>query len=277
MPTARDGASEVVTPSSTSTRRGQHNPPVELPSSTAKDFFEEAKVGKDDEIELQRKFSKFCTKATGSDGEEHLYLTFDDFCRLLQYYDTAPAVHFEAYFYAMDRDRDDKLYFREFYFGCCAADPQTVHILNSYTGRERAQYIFDFYDINRSGALEFEEFERIVNHCSPSALDAQADDLGLLQDGAIFVPPKSKQFYSFIQGERLRGTSRLFRIGKSLIKPSRSSHGRRTTQGGGAAPGAPTSQNRLLGALEDASTEEPSSDLEDSEWHAHLLDLDSQF
>ena len=40
-----------------------HSPPVELPSSNAQNFFEEAKITNVEESELRRKFSKFCTKA----------------------------------------------------------------------------------------------------------------------------------------------------------------------------------------------------------------------
>lgn len=281
-----------------SNRNRQHTPPVELPSSTAQNFFEEAGAGQAEENELKRKFLKFCTKAPGVNGDDKAFLTFDDFCRFLQHYEAVqPATSYEAYFYAMDRDRDDKLSFSEFYLGCCAADPQTVHILNSFTGKERAQFIFDFYDMNRTSLLEFEEFERIVKDCSPStpaepqaqkslAIE-KADELGLLKDGATFTPPNSAKFYHFIQNEKLRGTSRLFRFSKTVIKLGRSQRRNQgSSLGGSSVASSAAHHDRGSGAFnlrhqaigpDDAMTEEPTSDLEDCEWHAHLLDIDNFF
>ena len=57
---------------------------------------------------------------------------------------------------------DGKLDFSEFFLGTTAADPQTVHILNSFTGKERACFTFDFYDVNRS-ALEAALREALSN------------------------------------------------------------------------------------------------------------------
>merc|ERR1740138_89434 len=178
-------------------RRGRlHSPPVELPSSNAKDFFEEAKIGQAEESELRRKFSKFCTKAPNVDGpdEDAGFLTLDNFCSMLQYYECAGAQHYESYFHAIDRNHDDKLDFGEFFLGCCAADPSTVHILNSFTGYERSLYIFDFYDSDRSASLDFTEFARLTAEClgthpgEDHAMRAQAlekaRELGALEEGA---------------------------------------------------------------------------------------------
>ena len=35
-----------------------------------------------------------------------------------------------------DLNGDGEIDFNEFFLGCCAADPSTVHILNSFTGYE---------------------------------------------------------------------------------------------------------------------------------------------
>lgn len=297
--------------SATNRQNRFHSPPVELPSSNAQNFFEEAKITAAEENELRRKFGKFCTKV--SDGEEDAYLTLDDFCRMLQYYECTSAQHYEAYFHAIDRNHDDRLTFQEFFLGCCAADPSTVHILNSFTGYERSQYIFDFYDTNRSSTLEFDEFARLTADClslpTANPNDEQvkrqaiekARDFGALEESKAllhFTCIKFKKFYEFIQNERLRGTSRLFRFYKSIIK-SRGGHGRRTAssaQGnhansgsamaGGSSPmgtsGGTTPVNAPSGhghsqshAHED--DEEPLSEREDCEWHAHLLDIDAQF
>lgn len=302
-----------------------HSPPVELPSSNAQNFYEEAKITHVEENELRRKFGKFCTKA-GMRGnvDDEPYLALDDFCRMLQYYECASAQHYEAYFHAIDRNHDDKLDFQEFFLGCCAADPSTVHILNSFTGYERSQYIFDFYDTNRSQSLEFDEFARLTADClslpSTNPHDEQvkrqaiekARDLGAVEESSgstlHFMCIKFKKFYEFIQNERLRGTSRLFRFSKSIIKSRGSHHGRRAqgssgntgnsqnaasgdrgssgttpttatpTHGssGGGTGQTPTTSHGAGHAADDAD-EDPPSGREDCEWHAHLLDLDRVF
>jgi hypothetical protein len=189
----------------------------------------------------------------GDSGEEEVYLTLDNFCRMLQYYECAPAQHYEAYFHAIDRNHDDRLDFQEFFLGCCAADPSTVHILNSFTGYERSQYIFDFYDKNRSSALDFDEFAQLTADClslpNTSTNDEhsirnqaleKARELGALEESGPGAPQfqciKFKKFYEFIQNERLRGTSRLFRFYKSVIKSRGSVHGRRA-QGSSVSAG----------------------------------------
>ena len=209
--------------------RKYYSPPVELPSSNAQNFFEEARVTKTEEVELRRKFMRFCISSPVGPA-----LDMKCFCRLLQYYEAVPAVQYEAYFYAMDRNRDDLLDFNEFFLGCCAADPSTVHILNSFTGYERSQYIFDFYDCNRSAALEFTEFARLaadtmslsVSNPNDEQVRRQAiekaRDLGTLEENGCllnFCCIKFKRFYEFIHTEQLRGTSRLFRFYKSIVKP----------------------------------------------------------
>ena len=50
----------------------QHAPPVELPSSNASTFYEEAKIGPDEEREIRTKFEQFAVgrQASGLDGKE---------------------------------------------------------------------------------------------------------------------------------------------------------------------------------------------------------------
>lgn len=303
-----------------------HSPPVELPSSNAQNFFEEAKITQNEENELKRKFRKFCT-TVGPRGsaEEETFLRLDDFCRMLQYYECASAQHYEAYFHAIDRNKDDKLDFQEFFLGCCAADPSTVHILNSFTGYERSQYIFDFYDVNRSQSLEFDEFARLTADClslpSTNPNDEQvkrqaiekARDLGAVEESESggstlhFMCIKFKKFYEFIQNERLRGTSRLFRFSKSITKPRGAHHSRRAQgssgnqapsgnnavgSGGGSGNGTavppslsgsadgrsgnPSTSSQVPGHSGDDEDDPPSA-CEDCEWHAYLLDLDRAF
>lgn len=240
-------------------RDSAYNPPVELPSSSASNFFEEAAAGSAEEAECRRRFDRFATKP-GNIGNEPDFLSFQDFTRLMEHYEASATSNLVTFFYAIDRNRDDKLDFQEFFLGSTAADPQTVHILNSFTGKERAAFTFDFYDANRSGFLELEEFQKVCRDCAIVSLDDaqlrrhtfdKAMELGLMQErrGRImdeeqsFMPPSQSQFYEFISSERLRGTSRLFRFGKSLIKP-------------------PRHLRRLDG--DDATTNDPSD--EDSDW-----------
>eukprot|EP00929_Paragymnodinium_shiwhaense_P022245 TRINITY_DN14257_c0_g1_i1.p1 TRINITY_DN14257_c0_g1~~TRINITY_DN14257_c0_g1_i1.p1 ORF type:complete len:1441 (-),score=273.46 TRINITY_DN14257_c0_g1_i1:404-4726(-) len=298
-----------------------HSPPVELPSSNAQNFFEEAKITEVEEAELRRKFNKFCTIIPSPDGgEKETFLTLDNFCKLMQYYEATSPPYYEQYFHAMDRNRDDQLDFAEFFLGCCAADPATVHILNSFTGYERSQYIFDFYDRNRSATLEFDEFARLTADClSLPNTDPNSDqvrntaiekarDLGALSESSPdvihFSSIKFKKFYEYIQNERLRGTSRLFRFYKSMVK-ARSHHSRRGgsnanhhhNQAGASASTAAgasvstvatvttthtsgrTSHAQVHGGPMDehVNVDDLRSDLEDCEWHAHLMDLDQYF
>ncbi|CAE7944287.1 BSL2, partial [Symbiodinium sp. KB8] len=223
-----------------------YNPPVELPSSSASNFFEEAGAGEAEETEARRKFNKFCTQPDGSEPKAHL--TYESFCRLVAHYEAASSSMVQSYFYAIDRKRDNMIDFDEFFLGVVAGDPTTVHILNSFTGRERAQFTFDFYDMNHSGLLEIEEFERVVRDCALSQLSPEqckgtalekAEELGLMddrQDGG-FTPPDTGKFYEFIMTERLRGTSRLFRFQKSLIKPPQSRSQKRGPQASVGAAG----------------------------------------
>ena len=218
-----------------STRDPAYNPPVELPSSSASNFFEEASTGHAEEAECRRRFNKFATK---SDDGGPDFLSFQDYTRLLEHYEATTPSNLVLFFYAMDRNRDGKLDFQEFFLGSTAADPQTVHILNSFTGKERAAFTFDYYDANRSGFLELDEFQKVCRDCAIVTLDEtglrrhcfdKAMELGLMQErrGRImdeeqsFMPPSQSQFYEFISSERLRGTSRLFRFQKSIIKAAR--------------------------------------------------------
>ncbi|KAF4699893.1 hypothetical protein FOZ63_010823, partial [Perkinsus olseni] len=218
---------------------------VELPNSSSKSFFEEAKISDGEVEELRKRFLQFARKVN---KDKHLaspqltdVLFLDDFVHMLEHYNVVnnPA-KYEAYFSAIDRNKDGFLGFDEFLRGVCAADPKTVHILNSFTGYERGQYIFDFYDANRSKTLEFTEFARLVADCASmktndptnekvrSTALAKAKELDMLGDAGNllhFSCVKFKKFYECMQSEKLRGTSRLFRFNASLIRlrPSDSS------------------------------------------------------
>lgn len=62
----------------------------------------------------------------------------------------------------MDRSCKNQLCWEDFLIGCSAANPQTPHILNSFTGYVRARFIYDFYNISRSGTLVYEELAELV-------------------------------------------------------------------------------------------------------------------
>ena len=112
----------------------------------------------------------------------------------MEHYEASATSSLVTFFYAIDRNRDDKLDFQEFFLGSTAADPQTVHILNSFTGKERAAFTFDFYDANRSGFLELEEFQKVCRDCAIVTLDDaqlrrhtfdKAMELGLMQERLV--------------------------------------------------------------------------------------------
>jgi len=206
--------------------------PVDLPPSLFQNFFEEAKISPQDEAYVKKIFDKFAQQ----DDNGILALSFDDFSSLLETYKICPPDECEAFFYAMDRNHDDKLDFSEFFRGCCAADPAAVHILNSFTGFERARYIFDFFDINRSGLLNFNEFARLnakslsLQSCDPDDKNVKrqavekAKELGALEDAGHllhFTCMKFKTFYEHVHAGKLRGTSRLFRFRRGFIQKKR--------------------------------------------------------
>ncbi|KAF4746010.1 hypothetical protein FOZ62_005504, partial [Perkinsus olseni] len=208
-------------------------------------FFEEAKISDGEVEEIRKRFLQFSRKVNTGKHLATSQLTdvlfLDDFVHMLEHYNIVnnPA-KYEAYFSAIDRNKDGFLDFDELLRGVCAADPKTVHILNSFTGYERGQYIFDFYDANRSKTLEFTEFARLVADCASMKTNdptnekvrntalAKAKELDMLGDAGNllhFSCVKFKKFYECMQSEKLRGTSRLFRFNASLIRlrPSDSS------------------------------------------------------
>lgn len=131
-------------------------------------FFEEAKVTKEGIQVLRTRFDKFCSVGsyggeTARETEAEAHLTFEDFCRLNEHYSVCKPREAEHYFRAMLRgSRDCRLFFQDFLLGCAAANPSTPHILNSFTGYVRARYIFDFYNVSRSGTLEYEELAQLL-------------------------------------------------------------------------------------------------------------------
>lgn len=151
-------------------------------------------AGHAEEAECRRRFNKFATK---SDDGGPDFLSFQDYTRLLEHYEATTPSNLVLFFYAMDRNRDGKLDFQEFFLGSTAADPQTVHILNSFTGKERAAFTFDYYDANRSGFLELDEFQKVCRDCAIVTLDEtglrrhcfdKAMELGLMQERPTPTP-----------------------------------------------------------------------------------------
>jgi hypothetical protein len=132
-------------------------------------FFEEAKVTADGVQVLRTRFDKFCSVGKGdivecvSEADDEPHLNFEDFCRLNEHYSVCKPREAEHYFRAMLRgSRHCRLFFQDFLLGCAAANPSTPHILNSFTGYVRARYIFDFYNVSRSGTLEYEELAQLL-------------------------------------------------------------------------------------------------------------------
>ncbi|KAF4755908.1 hypothetical protein FOZ62_012989, partial [Perkinsus olseni] len=165
--------------------RNSHSPLVELPNSSSKSFFEEAKISDGEVEELRKRFLQFARKVN---KDKHLaspqltdVLFLDDFVHMLDHY----------------------------------------NIVNNPAKYERGQYIFDFYDANRSKTLEFTEFARLVADCASmktndptnekvrSTALAKAKELDMLGDAGNllhFSCVKFKKFYECMQSEKLRGT-----------------------------------------------------------------------
>lgn len=58
----------------------------------------------------------------------------------------------------------------------------TEHVLNSYTGRTRARYIFDYYETGGSGFLDFEDLAKLVADAQKLSQD---DDMQGVRELAI--------------------------------------------------------------------------------------------
>lgn len=181
----------------------------ELPSSDARDFFEEAKVSEQHLQQLRYCFDKF----VGPDGT----LGLPQFRRLLEYYQLTSTDMSDHWFHVFDRAGHGKLDFDAFKLGCCAADPGTVHILNSFTGYTRAMFIFRFYDRDGDQHLNFDEMLALVSDIArrkrAQTMDNQGlrslvQKLGVQTDSCMSAP----QFFELVRSEQLRGTSWLFRF-----------------------------------------------------------------
>jgi len=124
-------------------------------------FFEEAQVP-DDGIEiLQARFDKFSSFHEGCKGEAAM--SFAEFRRMNTYYGLCKHHEEEHFYRAMNHNRDKLLSFQDFLLGCVASSPKTPHILNSITGFVRARFAFDYYNVSRSGSLDFEELARLLD------------------------------------------------------------------------------------------------------------------
>lgn len=181
----------------------------ELDNFDAERFFEEAKVTEDSVAVLRSRFDRFCSLSRGRGGPrlsqkvesagrivsldsegDGAFLSPDDFHRLNEHYSVCRASEEERFFRSMDKRGRDRLYFQDFLMGCTAANPSTPHILNSFTGYVRARYIFDFYNLSRSGTLDYEELARLVadsrRHLEEVEEDQQKYVIEMAQDlGAV--------------------------------------------------------------------------------------------
>eukprot|EP00916_Digyalum_oweni_P002574 GHVL01004697.1.p1 GENE.GHVL01004697.1~~GHVL01004697.1.p1 ORF type:complete len:744 (+),score=136.82 GHVL01004697.1:30-2261(+) len=197
--------------------------PLELPSSDACSFEDEAKVTKIQIAALKEKFDEFAVND---------FLELDGWKSLASKYRCLAETAMDRFFYAMDTSGRGCLSWEEFQVAAIAADPSTVHILNSFTGYTRTCFIFRYYDVNHSGVLEFDEFKAIITDTSTAMGDIdwktaavnKAKEVGFIQQGQDniqFSCVRQRRFWDVVQNEQLRGTSRLFRFTKSLLKSRR--------------------------------------------------------
>lgn len=182
----------------------------ELENFDVERFFEEAKVTEDSVGVLRGRFERFCSTGRGGCGGgervsqvEHAgrivslsgecdapHVTLEDFRRLNEHYSVCRPSEEERYFVSMDKKGRGRLYFQDFLMGCAAANPSTPHILNSFTGYVRARYIFAFYNVSRSGTLDYQELAQLVadsrRHLDEAQDDQQKYVLEIAQDlGAV--------------------------------------------------------------------------------------------
>jgi hypothetical protein len=240
-------------------------PPVEIPHSSATDFEDEAQVTAEITEELRRKFRE----ATSEDSMRLVH-----FKSLLLRYGCCREEDCAKFFRAFDRDSDERLSFAEFARGSIAADPACPHVLNSFTGYERSRYAFDFFAEERhygpehagktgAGNMEYAEFLRLLAACTGRPRnglqnldlsdDTKVSQLGLTKtiDGEKrFVRLSFKLFYSLVSGEKLRGTSRLFRFNHGLLPSTKKPRGskqerasRRSRRGGNVSAEADSDED----------------------------------
>ena len=96
-------------------------------------------------------------------------------------------------------------------------------------------------------------------------------NLGLVDTAKAFTPVKIKQFLGFVQHEKLRGTSKLFRFSKSLIRQSASKSKEKADE----VPPPPLllSQSVLSTSFGASSREDCGSSDADEVHLDHLVDL----
>jgi hypothetical protein len=136
-------------------------------------FFQEAGITEKSVASLKGRFEKYSSLHPDA-GES--YLTFEDWHNFNTYYCLCRPEDEHPYFRTMDQSGEGRLQWSDFLLGCAAANPATPHILNSITGYLRAQYIFRFYNVSCSGALEYEELHQLLadtrRHVSDDTPDA---------------------------------------------------------------------------------------------------------
>jgi len=155
---------------------------VVVPSNDARSLFEEAKIGAEHEEQLRKLFNRFV-----EDSPDGL-MDLEAFHRFaVDRYGLCDLGEEAAFFYAMNRRRDGRMTFEEFFLGCSAADPSTMHILNSFTGFERLKFTYDFYNISRTGTLTCVELAKMLADRRRQSLDSDEGEEEAMHREAVEV------------------------------------------------------------------------------------------
>eukprot|EP00933_Yihiella_yeosuensis_P008589 TRINITY_DN11411_c0_g1_i1.p1 TRINITY_DN11411_c0_g1~~TRINITY_DN11411_c0_g1_i1.p1 ORF type:complete len:364 (-),score=78.22 TRINITY_DN11411_c0_g1_i1:114-1205(-) len=141
-------------------------------------FLKEAKVDEECVKVLRGRFERYSSEvkeltSPNSMGlqQQQRFMTPRDFSRLNLAYKVCKPEEENLIFKCFDRRGAQMLSFQDFLMGAAAASPMTPHILNSHTGRIRAEYIFNFYDRNGSGFLDFEDLAQLLSDAAKQAED----------------------------------------------------------------------------------------------------------
>lgn len=121
-------------------------------------FYKEANIGSEQRREFLSRFEKFYT--SGEDGAK--FFTLSNWLNFNSHYKLTKTEYAEHYFRAMDRFRTGQVTAEQLFLACVAANPGTPHILNSHTGYTRTRYLFDYYDEDHMGSLNFEQLCTLV-------------------------------------------------------------------------------------------------------------------
>lgn len=125
----------------------------------------------------------------------------------------------DMYLNAFDQDSTGKVDFRQTLLALACMDPHTPHNIGDDACERRMKYIFKFYDADRDGMLNHDELRVMIRHAKYARREPHGDedvDKAVAELEEKVSPPIAfGAFRNAIMAGKLRGSSSLWRVGKS--------------------------------------------------------------